>query len=278
MPFPPNNLHGLKSGWRYSLSLGLLIGSLLLSNISTPLNAAEPNQTINQNQWHTTGQLRTSLTHTAQTHRVEGTLISPAGDVLTLANNTEHFLWFNTGIWITNIGVRLYIDKDQDAYFSAISLSIDADTDYSHARVYATIDIQGRTGASQRLLTTGAFSLYRHSKTDEYRVDIELIRSYTSGHYDLIINLFNADNDSPVESIGPHDFANLSRLPLEAYEPDTMPDLLPPATSVQISTPNTNIRVVEYTGASSFWTLLPLGLLVLTHRLNTQYTRADKRA
>ena len=161
----------------------------------------------------------------------------------------------------------LYVDNDQDGYFSGFSITIDADTDYSQADVYATIDLQRSEGERERLHTTGTFSIYGNSLTDEYRVDIELVRNYPIADYDLFINLVDANDHAVVDRVSAYDMSNLSGLPLESEELDDDPAPIEPATPYQQPTANNDIRVVEYSGASSIWLLLAIGMAGFYRRL-----------
>jgi hypothetical protein len=269
------NSVGTTTSRMHSLSTLAVTGGLLLSSLSTQLSAAETNYGTKEGYTHTAEQLGTGLTPPLGISTLKDAMRSSSDSDNHLTLNTEHVLWFGGGIWISNIGTSLYIDGDQDGYFSAFSLTIDADTDYSQADVYATVDIRRSGGERESLHTTETFSIYGNSLTDEYRVDIELIRNYPIGDYDLFINLVDANNHALlVDSVGPSDISNLSRLPLESEDLDDDPVHFVPATPIHSHTINPDIRIVEHAGASSTWLLLALGIPILFHRLkNTQSDR-----
>lgn len=175
----------------------------------------------------------------------------------------RHILWFGSDFWIADIGTLLYRDADRDGYFSGFSLTIDADTQYSHAEVYAAIDMQLPQGTRERLHTTGTFNLYGNSLTDEYRIDIELVQNYPIGHYDLFVNLVDAYDHSVLDTVDASEFSNLSGLPLESEDMDHQPQTSHPVTPAT-TTPNnnTNIRVTEYSGALNVWALLALAFWI----------------
>lgn len=263
-PHPPANS---KNSWQQCTSIFALVGSLALSSTSTPLSAAETSYRAYEGLTHQTEHADTGLTPPIGTSNLTDALKNASSNDNHLTLNPQHVLWLDGGIWITNIGTSLYVDNDQDGYFSAFSLTIDADTDYSQADVYATIDVQRSGGERETLHTTGTFSIYGNSLSDEYRVDIELVRNYPIGDYDLYINLVDANNHALVDSVGPNDISNLSRLPLESLELDNDPAPYTTAAPSHTPTINTDIRVVEYSGSSSIWLLLALGIPAINRRL-----------
>lgn len=180
--------------------------------------------------------------------------------------HADPIFWFGEDIWITDVGVLLFADDDHDGYFSGFSLSIDADTRYSHADVFATIDVRLPQGYRERLHTTGTFSIYGDSTADEYRVDIELLNNYPIGDYDLFVNLVDANNYFVLDNVGASEFSNLSRLPLESEELDINHIQYAPTASPQTPPTNAHIRVVEYSGAGSTWMLLAVAATMLFRR------------
>lgn len=186
----------------------------------------------------------------------------------------RHILWFGNDFWITDIGTLLYKDADRDGYFSGFSLTIDADTQYSHAEVYAAIDIQFPDGARERLHTTGIYHLYGNSITDEYRIDIELVENYPIGQYNLFVDLVDAYDHRVVDQVDASEFSNLAGLPLESEDLDYQPVIHNPvAPSPPATTNNTNIRVAEYSGALNFWVILgfAISILVRTRRSSAKF-------
>lgn len=235
-------------------------GFLLLVSLSTSLSAAETSYRSEEGPAHTADEIGSGLTPVLGISASNSLLKSAPENDNHLTITTNNILWYGGDIWITDIGTLLYIDDDQDGYFSGFSLTIDADTDYSHADVYATIDVRRSQGERERLHTTGSFSIYGNSLTDEYRIDIELVRNYPIGDYDLFVNLVDANDHAVLDTVGANDISNLSRLPLESEEFDNDPAPITPVTQIHSSTTNSNIRVVEHSGAGSAWLLLALGI------------------
>ncbi|MGQ7845054.1 choice-of-anchor H family protein [Granulosicoccus sp. 3-233] len=139
------------------------------------------------------------------------------------ANQTASHLqddWYLQDTWITDIGVLLYNDADDDAYFAGFSLSVDADSIYTDTDVYLSIDMQRALHPVERLHISHVFPLYGQSAADEYRIDIELLSNHVPDHYDLIIELRDAYNHQTLDRVDASDFSNLHALPLESNEYD----------------------------------------------------------
>lgn len=229
--------------------------------------------------------IRVEEGHTAS--HLMGADVSPEIPRLTTSLNREsengsaqidlaprHILWFSSDFWISDIGTLLYKDADRDGYFSGFSLTIDADTHYSHAEVYAAIDMQLPQGARERLHTTGTFHLYGNSITDEYRIDVELVQNYPIGHYDLFVNLVDAYDHTVLDTVDASEFSNLAGLPLESEDSDHQPETSHPVSPAPTTPPNnTNIRVTEYSGALNYGVLLALMTSIFM-----RYKRRTRRA
>lgn len=197
------------------------------------------------------------------------------GDSSTEVDSThQHVHYLDDGAWVNDIGTLLYHDDDGDGYFSGLSLSIDADSEYASYNVYAIIEISGTsdnsTGYQTELLhTTLPFNVYGRSATDEYRVDIDLVRNYSPGIYDLQVLLVDAHDNRVLDVVDAYDFRNLSSLPLESTDNQTV---APPVTVPPQNAPNDDIVVTEYAGSSgaAFILLLLMGALI---RLGRRWQR-----
>ena len=253
---------------RHSSKAVTLLAGLLWATSSAQLYAAPSNYRITEGHTHSEDNLGSDLPPSLDLAALTTLSKTTPSDDNHLTLRPEHALWFNNGIWIADIGTLLYLDDDQDGYFSGFSLNIDADTDYAHADVYAAIDIQRTEGERERLHTTGTFSIYGNSLSDEYRVDIELVRNYPIGDYDLFVSLIDANNHAVVDNLGPSELTNMSRLPLESEDYDNSPAYYEPQPPIQPSAINADIRAVEYSGANSVWLLLALGIPTLSRRRN----------
>ena len=245
------------------------MGSLLVAGASPSIHAAQSHYRAAEGHTQTAEQSGSGLAAMQEYSTAPALQKQALSSDNHLTAHREPVLWLHRDIWITNIGTLLYKDDDQDGYFSGFSLTIDADTEYSHADVYAAIDVQRPEGERERLHTTGTFSLYGNSIADEYRVDIELVSNYPIGDYDLFVSLVDANNDTIVDQVDAYDMSNLSRLPLESEDVDNDPTPLNPTHPVQAQQINADIRVVEYSGAGSVWLLLTLGIPAVLRRIRS---------
>ncbi len=123
--------------------------------------------------------------------------------------------------WFYDADVQLFADDDGDGYFHGIDLLFDADTIYSAAEVYAVVYLSLDLGPWNEYGATEDFWIFGASGNDDYVLVTELMSGYPTGDYDLLIELFDAGNDSLLASFGPVDSSALSFLPLEDFNKDT---------------------------------------------------------
>ena len=121
----------------------------------------------------------------------------------------------NTDFWFYDASVELYLDRDNDGYFSGLDLWFDVDTYYDVADVYAVVYLSYEGGEWNEFAATDDFTLYGSSEDDDYIIETDLISGYPAGSYDLLIELFDAYDGTFIASMGPADAAALGYLPLE---------------------------------------------------------------
>ena len=165
--------------------------------------------------------------------------------------------------WFYTADVTLFNDFDRDGYFFGIDLLFDADTAYTVADVYAVIYLSYEYGPWNEYAVTEDFTLLGTSGSDEYIVETELVSGYPTGNYDILIELYDAWDDTFLASFGPEDTSELSILPLEDSTRDA------------VSTGSTQV-VVNSGGGGSFGWLLLLGLLAVRMTLRPQAARLSK--
>ena len=177
-------------------------------------------------------------------------------------------IYLNDIAWLNEVGTLLFNDSDGDGYFSSLSLSLDADTEFSSVDVYATIDIQSALSPNrffnERLHTTQPFTVYGRSLADEYRVDIDLVSNYSPDIYDLQITLVDAYSHDILDRVDAQVFRNLSSLSLESQD---NVDVFVPVNNRPVRPGNDSVRVEEFAGSSGAGLLsLFLGALILRSR------------
>lgn len=170
----------------------------------------------------------------------------------------------NTDFWFYDADVQLFSDLDRDGYYYGIDLMFDADTVYTAADVYAVLYLSYEYGPWNEYAETEVFTIFGASSNDEYIVETELVSGYPTGSYDILIELFDAYDDSFVASIGPDELSGLSLLPLE----DSNRDAPVVGGGTQV--------VVNSGGGGSFSWLLLLALLAVRMTLRPQAARLSK--
>ncbi len=165
--------------------------------------------------------------------------------------------------WFYDADIELFSDFDRDGYYYGIDLWFDADTHYAVADVYAVIYLSYEYGPWNEYAETDDFTLFGASSADDYIVETELVSGYPTGHYDVLIELFDAYDNTFLASIGPEDTSELSLLPLE----DSTRDAL--------STGTTQVVVNSGGGGSIGWLLL-VGLFAVRMTFRPQAARLSK--
>ena len=128
----------------------------------------------------------------------------------------------NTDFWFYSADVVLFNDHDGDGYFFGIDLLFDADTYFTFAEVYAVVYLSFEGGPWNEYAATENFTLFGTSSDDDYVIVTELLEGYPSGSYDILIELFDAYDDSFIAWYGPEDTSELAFLPLEDADRDAV--------------------------------------------------------
>ena len=126
----------------------------------------------------------------------------------------------SSDFWFFDADIVLFNDDDGDGFFHGIDLLFDADTIYSAAEVYGVVYLSLDFGPWNEYGVTEDFWIFGDSGTDEYVLVTELMSGYPTGDYDLLIELFDAADDSFLASFGPEETSALSYLPLEDFNRD----------------------------------------------------------
>jgi hypothetical protein len=163
--------------------------------------------------------------------------------------------------WFYDVDVSLFSDFDRDGYFFGLDILFDADTHYAVADVYAVLYLSYEYGPWNEYAATNDFTLFGTSGTDDYTVETELVSGYPTGSYDILIELYDADTNAWLASIGPEEAVDLSYLPLEDSTRDA-------------GTGET--QVVVNSGGGSAGLLLLFGLLAVRMTLRPQAARLSK--
>ena len=126
----------------------------------------------------------------------------------------------NVDFWFYAADVELFNDHDGDGYFHGIDLWFDADTYYGFAEVYAVVYLSLDGGPWNEYVATEDFILNGSPADDDYVIVTELLSGYPTGSYDVLVELFDAYDNSFVAWIGPDETPELAFLPLEDADRD----------------------------------------------------------
>ncbi|MFK7890632.1 MAG: choice-of-anchor H family protein [Granulosicoccus sp.] len=186
---------------------------------------------------------------------------------ISAANEVEnsHTEWTHHDVRITEIGLLLFNDEDRDGYFTRFSMTIDAEARYHEERVYAAIDLMDSALNTEVLHVTDDFSLYSNTASNDYQVDLDLVRNYSTDFYNLKVSLHSAIDNRVLDYVNAPTMSNLRSVPLESEDLDRLTHndgLIEPGSDFS----NADIRVNEYAGSASI--LLIVGaFLTLVGRL-----------
>jgi MYXO-CTERM domain-containing protein len=117
--------------------------------------------------------------------------------------------------WIYDAAVELFYDRDADGYYHYLRVQFDADTIRSHMLVYAKIFLSADGVAWEHLYTTDDFRIWGSDPDDDYEVESDLVSGYSTGQYDLLIELYDSAYGDLLDEFGPLESSALSLLPLE---------------------------------------------------------------
>jgi hypothetical protein len=147
--------------------------------------------------------------------RTQGDRVIGKSPAVLSKSSTQTSQAANVDFWFYTAEVELFNDQDRDGYYQGIDLLFDADTWYAFADVYAVIYLSQNGGPWNEYAVTEDFTLFGASSDDEYVIVTELLSGYPAGSYDILIELFDADNHTFLAWFGPEDTSELAFLPLE---------------------------------------------------------------
>ena len=169
----------------------------------------------------------------------------------------------SVGINIYDAFTELVSDFNGNGFYHRFSVTVDVDTIYDTAYVYARLYLSFEGGPWNYYASSNNYHVYGDSDLDAFVIETELADGFPPGYYDVRIELYDADSDRWLFSYGPYDDASLSALPLEdSYYDEQYPVAIYPVES--------QIVVASHGGAASVWLLLlPLIISMLRKRGKT---------
>ncbi len=109
----------------------------------------------------------------------------------------------------------LFSDYDNDGHFHRLRVRFDADTLFTSSVVYAEIYVSADGKAWELLYTTKDFTVFGSDPNDDYEVETDLVSGYSTGQYDVLIELHDAADGTLLDEYGPNESPKFSLLPLE---------------------------------------------------------------
>ena len=160
---------------------------------------------------------------------------------------------------IFNVTTDLISDFDYDNFYHRFSITIDADTAYNNAAVYAKLYLSYEGGPWNYYASSDTYIIYQESALDAIVIETELADGFPAGYYDIRIELYDADYNQWILTYGPYDDRSIRSLPLEDSFNDnhTLDTSFPVETEVFIAG----------SGSMSFWLLAVATLLLITRRI-----------
>jgi hypothetical protein len=148
--------------------------------------------------------------------------------------------------WIYDADVELFDDFDSDGFYRFLSVRIDADSLSSSAYVFAELYLSPDGTTWELYHVTDDFWIGGQTGDDEMFVETELLNGYPRNHYDLLIELYDADFGTFSDEFGPNQSEDMQLLPLEDATQDPKP---------------VKVTVVDGGGGSIAWWMIPAMLL-----------------
>jgi hypothetical protein len=134
--------------------------------------------------------------------------------------------------YVYDASTDLFSDRDRDGYFHHLRVTFDADTIFDTATLYAMIYVSADGKAWEQVFETDDFTIHGSAPDDDYEVETDLVSGYSTGLYDVLVELYDSQTNELVDSFGPNDSSDFSVLPLEDSYRDGDPPPPDPAPAV----------------------------------------------
>ncbi len=171
----------------------------------------------------------------------------------------------SSDVFIYDASSELISDLNYDGFYHRFSVSVDADTIYETAYVYAKMYLSYEGGPWNHYATSDYYHIYGDSELDRFVIETELGEGFPTGYYDVRIELYDADYNIWVDTYGPYDDVDLLELPLEDSYYDEGYN------TVQYQTETEIMVSGRGHGAMSWWLLTIPSLLVAARRWNVKH-------
>lgn len=123
-------------------------------------------------------------------------------------------------VWLDSLTTTYLIDEDNDGYTQDINFTFDFDTSYQQLPVYVDLILVDEQHHTTKLTTSSNFVLNADSLADKQRFDITVDEHLLSGHYQLLINIYDANNHQLIDVVDYRHNRGLDNLRLEGHKYD----------------------------------------------------------
>lgn len=106
-------------------------------------------------------------------------------------------------------------DDNNDGFYHRFSVTVDADTLFEHATVYADFYLSYEGGPWIYYASSDNYDIHTDSFDDSFTIETELADGYPTGYYDLRIKLYDAATDDYLLTYDSFDDSSLNAIPLE---------------------------------------------------------------
>ncbi len=82
-------------------------------------------------------------------------------------------------------------------------MPFDADTVFNTSWIYAKVFVSADGNAWEQVFETADFTIHGSDPNDDYEVETELVSGYSTGLYDVLIELYDADDEHVPRRVRP---------------------------------------------------------------------------
>lgn len=123
-------------------------------------------------------------------------------------------------VWLDSLTTTSLLDEDNDGYSQDINFTFDFDTSYQQLPVYVDLMLVDEQRHTTKLTTSSDFVLNSDSLADKQRFDITVDEHLLTGYYQLLINIYDANNHQLIDVVDYRNNQGLDELRLEGHKYD----------------------------------------------------------
>ncbi|WP_435276492.1 choice-of-anchor H family protein [Psychrobium sp. nBUS_13] len=123
-------------------------------------------------------------------------------------------------VWLDSLTTTSLLDEDNDGYSQDINFTFDFDTSYQQLTVYVDLMLVDEQRHTTKLTTSSDFALNSDSLADKQRFDITVDEHLLTGYYQLLINIYDANNHQLIDVVDYRNNQGLDDLRLEGHKYD----------------------------------------------------------